>query len=350
MATVMAWPEIEGFNNARKYTSTHPEILNGQSKVTYKCKVKLHGMNHAVQVHSDGSVVCQSRTTILTTQDDNAGFAKWVHANEDAWSGRKNRPPIPIGSGVVIYGEWVGPGIQKGVALAELSKKVFAVFAARIIGEEESLIVNPEHLEVLMHGVDDTYVIPWYQTLMEDILLTVRFDVDWSMPDTTLTLITNQINEMVVNVEKEDPWVKANFGIKGTGEGLVFYPVSKTHEGYTNFSNLTFKAKGEAHKNIKTAKPAQVNAEAAASVDAFVSMVLTEARLEQGAQAVQVIVCRDGSPLYNPKHTGDFVKWISADVQKETKDEMEASHLTWAQIQKLLIEKARQWYLGKAKP
>lgn len=36
-----------------------------------------------------------------------------------------------------------------------------------------------------------------------------------------------------------------------------------------------------------------------------------------------------------------FTKWISNDVQKETKDEMEASNLTWEQISKMLTTKAR---------
>jgi len=344
---LMAWTEIEGFSNIRKYTLAHPEILNGQSKVTYKAKCKLHGQNHAVQVHEGGSVIAQSRTTELSITKDNEGFAKWVDANDNYWSCINGNTIIPGSGGWIVYGEYVGPGIQRGVALAELPKKVFAVFAARPLDGNDALMVHPDLLRQLVHGVPDTYVIDWYQDLMEETLLTVRFEIDWSMPDGPLSLITSQINEMVANVEKEDPWVKVNFGIVGTGEGLVFYPVSEEHTGYANFCNLTFKAKGEAHKNIKTAKPAQVNPEAAANVDAFVSMVLTEARLNQGAQAVQV---KDSSTLFEPKQTGEFVKWISIDVQKEAQDELEASQLEWKQVQKSLTEKARQWYLGKAKP
>jgi hypothetical protein len=343
MATVMAWPEIEAFNNARKYTTTHPEILNGQSKVTYKCKVKLHGMNHAVQIHPDGTVVCQSRTTILTPEADNAGFAKWVDSAKSAWSRRKNRPPIPEGSGVIIYGEWVGPGIQKGVALAELPKRVFAVFAARILDSENSLIVYPEQLETLVHGIEDCYTIPWYNRTLthgSDTRVTMRLDIDWSQTDEELTKITTEINKWVGEVEAHCPFTRDYFQIDGTGEGLVFYPVS--HQGYTNFSNLTFKAKGEKHKNIATAKPAQVNPESAANVDAFVSMVLTQARLEQGADVI------NGDLLsFTKANLGKFLQWIIADVQKEAQDELEASKLDWKQVQKPLGDKARTWYLGK---
>ncbi len=338
MASVIAWPEIEGFSNIRKYTQAHPEILNGKSKVTYRTKCKLHGMNHAIQVHTNGTIVCQSRTAILTPEADNAGFAKWVEENKEPWN---------EAMGFVVYGEWVGKGIQKSVALAELPNKVFAVFAARRLPIEEfseDLIVDPQTLRELICHIPETYVIPWYQSPLDTTLLTIQLDIDWSLPDEQLTMITSQINEWVAAVEKEDPWVKDNFGISGMGEGLVFYPRSPAHDGYTNFSNLTFKAKGEAHKLIKTAKPAQVNAESAASVEAFVAMVLTVARLEQGAAAVALTPGE-----FSRSQTGKFVSWIVTDVTKETQDELAASNLTMAQVQKLLTEKARQWYLSKAK-
>lgn len=363
--TVIAWTEIEGFSNVRKYTQAHPEILNDQSKVTYKAKVKLHGMNHAVQVHTNGNIVCQSRTIILTAKDDNAGFAKWVEGNKEPWL---------EAMGFVVYGEWVGPGIQKGVALADLPRKVFAIFGARTISADgivdDDLLVEPALLREIVYGIPDVYVIPWYSCPVKghaiadtvvslDANLIVQLDIDWNYPDGQLSLLTNQINEWVADVEANDPWVEANFGIKGTGEGLVFYPVSKPHLNYTNFTNLTFKAKGEAHKNIKTAKPAQVNPESAASVDAFVSMVLTDARLEQGTRSIlgehkhtdslNCLWCTTGNLVFDKKNTGKFVNWIVSDVEKETQDELEASGLSWKDIQKPLSEKARAWYLEKSK-
>lgn len=103
---------------------------------------------------------------------------------------------------------------------------------------------------------------------------------------------------------------------------------------------MVFKAKGEKHKNVATAKPAQVDAASAVSVDAFVSMVLTDARLDQGATAVGGV---------DMKFTGKFVAWVLADVQKETQDELTSSNLDWKQVQKPVSDKARNWYLAKAK-
>src|ERR1700722_20890282 len=117
----MAWPEIESFHNVRKFVRVDPgewwqakEKFHGTSTVKYRAKVKLHGTNAAVQVGWDGSLVCQSRTNIITPESDNAGFARWVMSHQNEW--------INLGNwgdrfGHILYGEWCGPGIQKGVAI-----------------------------------------------------------------------------------------------------------------------------------------------------------------------------------------------------------------------------------------
>jgi hypothetical protein len=349
MTSVIAWPEIESFHNVRKYLRIDPQDwwrakqqMHGTSVVEYKCKVKLHGTNSAIQVHTNGDIVCQSRTGIITPEKDNAGFARWVMENKEPWH---------EAMGYIIYGEWCGKGIQKGVALADLPKKVFAVFAARPLpgdilhGDNGPLIIEPYDLWHLVENIPDTYVLPWYARIPMhgmDTRVDCNVPIDWKQTDEELTKHTNLINDWVMDVEANDPWVEATFGIKGTGEGLVFYPVSTPHLGWEMFSTLCFKAKGEAHKNIATAKPAEVNALAAANAASFVEMVLTEARLEQGATVV--------SPgIFDQKQTGKFVSWCLADVQKECQDELEASQLTWKDVQKSLSEKARQWYLMKAK-
>ncbi len=302
----------------------------------------MHGTNAGVQVRKDGSIVAQSRTTELTDGNDNAGFAKWVSSNEDLWKKVQfclcGNPDTcykyekcfnGTSDGLVIFGEWSGPGIQKGVALSQIPKRVFAVFAARYIGDDlDVLIVEPEELQALVGHIPDTYVLPWHTS----------FEVDLNASGEDLLPVVEEINKCVHLIEVNDPWVESTFGVKGTGEGIVLYPSSKEHLGLKNFNNLVFKAKGEKHKNIKTAAPAQLNAEAAASIDQFVDMVLTEARLEQGAGGV-----------YEMKSVAKFLAWVSADVQKETQDELEASGLTWDQVSKAVTNKARAWYLVQAK-
>jgi hypothetical protein len=323
----VAWTEIESFHNVRKFMKAYPENLNGNSTVLYRCKVKLHGTNAAIQVHADGNVVAQSRTAELVNGADNAGFAKWVESTKEYW---KNIS-LPVGTeGVIIFGEWCGPGIQKGVALNDIPNKVFAVFAARVINNENILEVEPALLQELVGTIPNTHVLPWYND--------EQLSIDWAASSDDLVQVTSVINGWVNAVEENDPWVEQTFNVKGTGEGLVFYPASTEHLGNKNFNNLVFKAKGDKHKNIKTASPAQVNPEHADSINQFVDLVLTEARLEQGANGI-----------YDMKEVGKFLAWISNDVQKETQDELEASNLTWAQVSKAISNKARSWYLNKVK-
>ena len=325
--TFISWPEIESFHSVRKFIRVDPaewwlgvEQLSGSSIVSYKCKIKLHGTNAAVQVYADGTVLAQSRTGLITPEKDNAGFARWVAAN--IWY---------QAAGYILYGEWAGRGIQANVAISEIPGKVFAVFAARPLSDLETLIVEPSELIKLVDGIPDTYVLPWYEE---------SISINWKQTDEDLTKSIAPINQWVDSVEQNDPWVKKTFDVDGVGEGLVFYPVSKPHLGFNSFVNLCFKAKGEKHKNIKTAAPAQVNAEAAASIDAFVELVLTTARLEQGATAV-------GG--YDLKNTGKFVQWCLKDVEKETQDELEASGLDWKSVQKPLSDKARTWFITETK-
>jgi hypothetical protein len=245
--------------------------------------------------------------------------------NQGTWDAAK---------GHIIFGEWIGPGIQKGVAVSDIPKKCFAVFAARLLDGSDSLIVEPEELIKLVAGIPDTYVLPWHEAAIE---------INWGAESAVLQDKVDLINKWVMDVETNDPWVEATFGVKGTGEGLVFYPRSAKHLGHANFVNLVFKAKGEKHKNIKTAAPAQVDAQAASNVNQFVDMVLTDARLEQGATAVA------GSLTFDMKLVGKFLTWITNDVQKETKDELAASNLDWKQVSKPLGDKARAWYIAKFK-
>lgn len=360
---VIPWTEIVGFANIRKFMLAYPDNLNGNPVVTYRSKVKLHGSNCAVQIHMDGSVICQSRTSILTPEDDYAGFAKWVKSNEDAW--RKTVAVHSMFTGdekpdhylnVIFYGEWIGPGVQKGVAVSEIPKKSFAIFAMRFLDKdglplEDNLIIEPARIEMYnVQNIPDTYVLPWYSDPLE---------IGWTASDEVLEVEAALINQWVSSIEANDPWVEDNFGVKGTGEGLVFYPVSKEHLGATNFNNLVFKAKGEKHRVVKAKAAVQVSADVAANADQFVAMVLTEARLEQGARAIQgehkheekldCLWCITPDIKFELKRVGEFIKWITADVQKETKDEMEAAGLTWEQVNKPLTTFARTWYLGKSK-
>lgn len=330
--TFYKWPDIEGFHNVRKTTQKYPELCGHNPIVSYRAKVKLHGTNAAIQCHKDGTIVAQSRSGVITPENDNMGFARWVADQSQSW-------PIPLTDDtIVFYGEWCGPGIQQGVGINKIPEKCFAVFAAHIFNEESDdiFITAPEALNSLLPQTarpPNVQVLPWAG---------LEISVDWSSHSEVLQTKVDLINKCVEEIEACDPWVKSVFGVEGTGEGLVFYPCFE-HEGRTNFSNLAFKAKGEKHRVVKQPKAAIVDPQVAQGIEDFVNLVLTEARLQQGAGVIN-----GDSGEFDKKRTGDFVRWILGDVTKEAQDELEASGLTMAQVQKALSARASRWYVGQA--
>ncbi len=47
------------------------------------------------------------------------------------------------------------------------------------------------------------------------------------------------------------------------------------------------------------------------------------------------------------KNIAAFIKWVTTDVEKEGKDELAASGLTWKQVSPLISQKAREWFLAQ---
>lgn len=232
-----------------------------------------------------------------------------------------------------------GPGIQNRCAISSIDRKVFALFALQPIGStnDDTLVVDPEVLESYFKNVcPDFYVIPWIDDK--------EYLVDWSKSSEELQPITEELNALVAEVEKCDPFVKTQFGIEGLGEGFVMFPVSVEHAGKANFTNLANKCKGDKHKTVAQKRSVQVEPETAATASAFAALTLTLARLEQGVRAVS-----GGEVKFEQKSVGAFLKWIATDVQKECQTELAASNLLWKDVQKSVGDFARNWYLAEMK-
>lgn len=297
--------------------------------VKYMAKVKLHGSNTAVVISGEGEVTAQSREIILTPEKDLKGFARWCAAKPEF------QKLAIANKTMAIFGEWVGPGINKGMATNQLPNKIFAVFAIIIIEGEQykQFIYEPSQIQYIIGDIKDVVVLPWYNV---DYTLSVDFNNQEALNE-----IVKDINDRVAEVEKQDPFIFDRFGIKGVGEGLVYYPVSET--GYTMFSNLVFKAKGEKHQTLANSKPAQVDPAVVDSANEFAKLVLTPARLEQGVMAVS------GTLVFEMKSIVLFLKWIQGDIEKECGNELEASGLDKKLAMTACQGYARAWYIEKAK-
>ncbi|HXU01216.1 MAG TPA: RNA ligase family protein, partial [Polyangia bacterium] len=229
------WGSIELLHNLVQ-TLGH---LNGLGQpfpvVEYRAKVKLHGTNCAVQI-TRGGPVAQSRTALLSPGADYKGFAAWVASQRDYFAG--------LPSGLIVFGEWCGPGIEKGMAISQARTKLFVVFAIRrddgtiesgtlggipnppamVRGEQSSpaphaIVYEPEQIRALLPAANapaQLHVLPW-----EGAPIAIAFG-----DRARLEQVAAELNERVAAVEREDPWVKSALGISGLGEGLVFYPVS----------------------------------------------------------------------------------------------------------------------------
>jgi hypothetical protein len=289
--------------------------------------ILVHNSNAGIRI-KDGEVVAQSRTQLLSLTNDNAGFARWVESTKDYWKNLNL-------SDCTVFGEWCGPGIMKGTAINQIPTKTFVVFAIDGLKVEiegtlhEIFVTEPETIDKMLHGrPSDVHVLPWYGEPIK---------VDFTN-EAVLRKTAGILNTVVDAVEPCDPWVKDTFGISGTAEGVVYYPDSSYRDVFSNFA---FKAKGEKHRVVKAKEAVQVDPEVAASIDQFVSMFVTEARMEQGLAAI------GGSQ--EMKNMGPFLKWVSSDIFKESEDELEASGLTWDQVNKSVQHAARNWFMAKNK-
>lgn len=113
---------------------------------------KINGTNAAIVIYN-GQVKAQSRKRMITPDDDNFGFAKWVYDNAGALTDT-------LGYGY-HYGEWFGPGIQKNPLGVE--SKRFALFHATKYTEDNGYELNKvdglETVPLLFHGQADLFTV-----------------------------------------------------------------------------------------------------------------------------------------------------------------------------------------------
>jgi RNA ligase/Putative tRNA binding domain len=325
---LIAWPSIELFHHVRSGVRAGCEAQGRPApRVIYRAKVKLDGTNAGVQILPDGRVVAQSRSQVLGAGSDNAGFAAWVTENYDYFSGLAQREPL------VVFGEWCGQGIQKRAAISQIGRKVFAVFAAQLgrgVTTAASVELEPELLRARLPAHPDVFVLPWHGAPVE---------LDFA-DDVQAAAQAQRISDEVAHIEAEDPWVAATFGVRGLGEGIVLYPQLGEVADRQQLSELMFKAKGEKHQTVRQKRAAQLEPEVARGVESFVELVLAPARLEQGlTEACAGRAATSSIPA--------FLKWVSSDVQKECRAELEAAGLTWEQVNRSISNKARGWLLAR---
>ncbi len=326
---LLKWTKIELLHNVRGEALARAEALGEPPPVvTYRAKVKLHGTNSGVQVTPDGGVIAQARNRVITPAEDNLGFAAWVLANEPAFAA------LARDRHLTLYGEWCGPGVQRGVAVTRLDRRVFVIFAAMLgdpAREAATLVIEPEALAALAPTHPDVFVLPWHGAPIA---------IDFADPETAVA----KLNAEVEAIESIDPWVRETFGFEGVGEGLVLYPTLGGERATDRdaITSLMFKAKGERHRVRKAGAAVEVDPAVARSIEELVETFVTDARLEQGLAEA----CPDGA---SPKALGAFLKWIGQDVRAESGDALAAAGLEWKAVGRAVTHAAKAWFLARAR-
>lgn len=346
---MIKFPSIEQFRNvirnvqhnaqwAGRDEVTGEPIFNRDAvlpKLKFHGTVKLHGTNAGIVIdRKNPGISFQSRERELTLISDNAGFALFMESKRNLlwdmsdaiinWVNPKwdNAPDK-----VVIFGEWCGGNIQKGIAISGLPK-MFVIFAVKLIwaGEDTAQWIDIDTIKHIVSHDDNIYNILEFGSH--------EVEIDFAKPHE----IQNKLIELTIAVEDECP-VGKHFGNSGVGEGLVW---SCQTEGFTS-SSFWFKVKGEKHSASKVKVLASVDVEAIKAAEDFVELAVTESRLEQG---LQNLVNEQLKP-FDMTSMGDFIRWVFNDAVKEETDTIVENQLDVKKLGGPIANKARKWFIER---
>jgi hypothetical protein len=292
--------------------------------IKFKGTVKLHGTNAGIGHTEEDGLWAQSRSNIITPENDNMGFAKYVEEHKQAFLAlvehvRYVNPQLKPNDGVFIFGEWAGKSIQKGVGISQIEKSLF-IFDVKVVPEDgsEAYHLPSDYLrdkDNRIYNIEDFFCF--------DI------EIDFNAPE----MAQNVLADITTEVEKLCPVAKA-FGFEGIGEGVVWVAQVNGH-------NYRFKVKGDKHSVTKNKTLAKVDTEKLNSINEFVEYAATENRLEQGLG----IIFPDG--VLDQKKTGEIIKWVVSDIVSEESDTLADNGLEMKDVGKYLSNKVRQMFFDR---
>ena len=310
MTEHIKYPKIGQFRNALKAMSkcniTEIELIG---------TVKLHGTNAAV-VFDKGDIYFQSRNRVLTPEDDNAGF---VAAMTSGGFLQKS-----LDRTTVVYGEWCGGNIQKGVGICELPK-TFVIFDITVDGAYLS--------------VDEVAVFGTEGGIVDNIYNYKTFE--HTLNSNTQLESQATLSKLTLEVEEECPVAKAR-GVSGIGEGIVWKPADPLLRQNTD---LCFKTKGSKHSKSKVKTIAAPTPERIAKDNAiagFIEYAVTQERLDQGIANLEEM----GMEL-DRTSTGAYLSYVINDIWEEELDVIEENRITRKDLNGRMSKSIRVWYFNK---
>jgi hypothetical protein len=305
--------------------------------VTFSGTIKLDGTNAAICFDGENTWF-QSRERILTLESDNYGFCQRFQQDEAVTSLISSvtaAVEFSKGEALCIFGEWIGKGIAKGMAVCQIERE-FIVFGVAVCSAFEA------------ENADDSTSLKWIDLgMLDQVIKGSGFDTVLSCPQYSLVLDPENAEaawhnaELVTNsVVSECPFGKLR-GKVGAGEGIVWFGTDDTGKTFL------FKTKGQKQSVVSSPKELP-NFESQGAINTFVNDVLTEARLNQGIE--RVFTANDIVPSI--EKTGSFLQWISRDIKKEEGFSLEALAalgITKKKAMGPVNRAARDWFMDYLK-
>lgn len=297
--------------------------------LTFTGTVKLHGTNAAVVYSKDHGLYAQSRERILSVESDNAGFAFYVESNREYFENQLAKICGMYNHHVaVIYGEWAGGNIQKGVGICN-QEKSFYPFLIKYFTESGKEEWYLPYAPINKTDDDSWLHVPEIKMYAITSFPTFTLEIDFNHPE----LVRNDLIRITEEVEHECPVAKA-FGHSGIGEGVVW-------TADWNGKQYRFKVKGEKHSSSKVKTLASVDTDKVESCQKFAEYVVTESRFEQALQAV----FPDGK--LDVKQIGALLKWMNTDIIKEEMDTLVANNLEFKEVVKYVADATKKLFFER---
>lgn len=263
---------------------------------------KLHGTNASVVYDINAqNIYTQSRNKVNNNQDSHMGFAEYVEQNREQiinwFKALVAQSSFTNESHIVVYGEWVGPGIQKNVALTQLEEKAFIVFDVKLIINSDD--DHDENIYTDFPLFSSFEFTPWYSIL--------------DFPCEFITIDFQDLETSYLDLEKQAEAVAAEcpvgqqLGADGKGEGHVYIHIGQ-EEGIPS----KFKVKGKEHQNKKQVSFDKSNKEYS-EAKVFAESVTSIPRLEQGIQYLEEF----DHPTTELSSLQFLIPWVIKDIHDE---------------------------------
>jgi hypothetical protein len=303
---------------------------------------KIHGTNASVCFSEPDGFWVQSRTSIITVDNDNAQCAMHAMKNQSAWvkiiKDLAKEHNIDLSANIItVFYEFCGQGIQKRTAVEGLEKmsiifKYFRVspveYTAPSDADDTVEPVGTLWLETRAAGVPAQN--PEARIWNVQTFRTYDFVLDFSDPRAAL----EYMDDIVKNKIEESSPVGEFFGVTGAiGEGMV---VTFSFKGKT----YTFKVKGEKHASSKRQRT-PVDSEKMDAVQQVAHAVTPAWRLEQMFDLANDTI---NGAVPDIRNICAYLNLVNADILKEESDVIAEAGLIPKDIYPAVAKIAREFY------